>query len=483
MRRRMALPAAGFAAVLSAAPAMAREVPAPAPDSVVRAASAVNGTGYYNGPVALATSVSGTSYVLTDPVRTGLGCGGVDGAAYTSVDDVWGNGEAKDLETACVDALYAAQQQAEMLSSWLGRTSIDGNGNFFPIRVGFDETGIGWYGMARYVRVGNTTDEERYPTSTDLIGHEFGHAIFAYTPGGTSATNEHQGLGEGTADIFGTLTEAYADNPLDPPDYTIGEESDLKGTGPLRYMYDPTIVGHPGCYSSTIATTPEHQAAGPLDHWFYLMAEGTNPTNGQPVSPTCDGSTLTGIGIRAAGEIYYHALLSKTSGWRYGSVRSATLAAAKDLYPEDCGRYDAVKAGWNAVSVPAQSADPTCGTVPTPPTCSASSTTGASIPDAGAAVTSAITISGCSATTAASGSSVEVHITHPWRGQLEIDLIAPDGTVFGLKDTDTSDSADDVDVTFPIDLSTEGANGTWTLSVADRYTNNTGTLDGWTIRV
>ena len=43
-----------------------------------------------------------------------------------------------------------------------------------------------------------------------------------------------------------------------------------------------------------------HAAAGPGNHWFYLLAEGSNPTNGQPASPTCNGSTVTGIGIQKA---------------------------------------------------------------------------------------------------------------------------------------------------------------------------------------
>jgi hypothetical protein len=37
-----------------------------------------------------------------------------------------------------------------------------------------------------------------------------------------------------------------------------------------------------------------------------------------------------------------------------------TLQAAKSLYPGSCTEFNTVKAAWNAVSVPAQSGEPTC---------------------------------------------------------------------------------------------------------------------------
>jgi Zn-dependent metalloprotease len=90
-----------------------------------------------------------------------------------------------------------------------------------------------------------------------------------------------------------------------------------------------------------------------------LLAEGTNPTNGQPVSPTCNSSTLTGIGIKEAGRIFYNAMMLKTSGMSYPKWRIATLNAAKNL-DATCVKYNKVKAAWNAVSLGAQPGEPTC---------------------------------------------------------------------------------------------------------------------------
>jgi subtilisin-like proprotein convertase family protein len=74
-----------------------------------------------------------------------------------------------------------------------------------------------------------------------------------------------------------------------------------------------------------------------------------------------------------------------------------------------------------------------------------------------------------------------VDITHTYRGDLVIDLIAPSGQAYRLKNSSGGDGADDVNETFTADLGGETANGTWTLSVQDVFSIDTGTLNGWTL--
>ena len=126
----------------------------------------------------------------------------------------------------------------------------------------------------------------------------------------------------------------------------------------------------------------------------------------------------------------------------------------------------------------------TGGTDPEPPTgCEAvASTTRVAIPDAGAAVTSAIEIAGCEGNAAAT-TKVAVRITHTYRGDLAVSLTAPDGTVHNLKPADPFDGGDDVAETFTVDASASAANGVWTLSVQDMYGADTGALTGWTLDV
>jgi subtilisin family serine protease len=118
---------------------------------------------------------------------------------------------------------------------------------------------------------------------------------------------------------------------------------------------------------------------------------------------------------------------------------------------------------------------------PPPAGCSGTNGTDVQIPDGGAAVTSSITISGC-ARNASASSKVEVHIKHSYRGDLRIDLVAPDGSSYRLK-TEGYDSAPNVDTTYTVNLSSEAANGTWKLQVQDRYLVDSGYLDSWTLTV
>lgn len=115
-------------------------------------------------------------------------------------------------------------------------------------------------------------------------------------------------------------------------------------------------------------------------------------------------------------------------------------------------------------------------------TCSGTNGTNVTIPDAGAVVSSSITISSC-ARSASSSSKVEVHIVHTYRGDLVIVLAAPDGSTYTLKSSSSSDSASNVDTTYTVNLSSETANGTWTLRTQDVYSEDTGYLDTWTLTV
>ena len=317
------------------------------------------GNGFYYGQVTINTSGSGSSFSLSDPTRSGIRCGGQDGGTYSGTDDNWGNGSGTNLETACVDALYGVQREWDMLSQWLGRNGINGQGGGFPARVGLADVNAFWNGS--YTNFGHSQDNQRQATPIDVVAHEYGHAIFQTTPGGAGSGNENGGLNEGTGDIFGALTEAFTNHAGDPPDFLVGEEVNLVGDGPIRNMYNPSALGDPNCWSSSIPNTEVHAAAGPLNHWFYLVAQGSNPTGG-PASPTCNSSTVTGIGIQKAGKIFIGALNRKTSSWRYANVRSASLAAAVELYGAASAECATTKAAWNAVSVPVQSGEPNCTT-------------------------------------------------------------------------------------------------------------------------
>ena len=83
---------------------------------------------------------------------------------------------------------------------------------------------------------------------------------------------------------------------------------------------------------------------------------------------------------------------------------------------------------------------------------------------------------------APSALQVPVDIKHTYRGDLVIDLVAPDGSLYRLKNSSSSDSADNVITTYTVNASTETASGTWKLRVQDVYSGDTGYIDSWSLQ-
>ncbi|MBX9401984.1 proprotein convertase P-domain-containing protein [Lysobacter sp. BMK333-48F3] len=106
--------------------------------------------------------------------------------------------------------------------------------------------------------------------------------------------------------------------------------------------------------------------------------------------------------------------------------------------------------------------------------------TDVSIPDNNATgVSSSIAVSGRSGN-APSNAQISVNIVHPYKGDLIVDLIAPDGSVYNLHNR-SGGSADNVTGTFTKNLSSEPLNGTWKLRVADRAAQDVGKIDTWSV--
>ncbi|MGW7047257.1 M4 family metallopeptidase [Streptomyces avermitilis] len=99
------------------------------------------------------------------------------------------------------------------------------------------------------------------------------------------------------------------------------------------------------------------------------------------------------------------------------------------------------------------------------------------IPDAGAAVESPIVITGQTGNASAT-TQVYVKIVHTYRGDLTVDLVGPDGTVYSLLNH-SGGSADNVDQTFTVDASAQPVNGTWKLRVRDTASIDVGYIQQW----
>ncbi|MFD3324292.1 S8 family serine peptidase [Streptomyces sp. NPDC058701] len=95
-------------------------------------------------------------------------------------------------------------------------------------------------------------------------------------------------------------------------------------------------------------------------------------------------------------------------------------------------------------------------------------------------VESPITVSGITGNAPAT-LSVPVDIKHTYVGDLKVDLVAPDGTVYNLRNR-TGGSADNIIQTFTVNASSEVANGVWKLRVADLANADIGKIDSWALQ-
>ncbi|WP_406374562.1 M4 family metallopeptidase [Streptomyces sp. NBC_00647] len=326
------------------------------------------GKSLYSGTVTLNTTLSGSTYQLTDGTRgshktynKSHTTSSSAGTLFTDADDVWGTGAASSSttdQTAAVDAAYGAQATWDFYKNTFGRSGIKNNGVAAYSRVHYGNAYVNafWDDSCFCMTYGDGSGNTHPLTSLDVAGHEMSHGVTANTAG-LNYSGESGGLNEATSDIFGTGVEFAAANSSDVGDYLIGEKININGDGtPLRYMDQPSKDGGSANYwSSSVGSLDVHYSSGVANHFFYLLSEGSGSKTINGVSynsPTSNGTTVTGIGRAKALQIWYKALTTyMTSTTKYAGARTATLSAASALYGSTSTEYKTVAAAWSAVNV------------------------------------------------------------------------------------------------------------------------------------
>ncbi|MEU6548053.1 M4 family metallopeptidase [Streptomyces sp. NPDC046859] len=525
-----------------------------------------SGTGQFVGEVEIGTTRSGSTYQLIDPDRAdqktydlNQGTSGT-GTLFTDDNDVWGNGQPSDRQTAGVDVAFGAAATWDYYKETYGRNGIrnDGVAAYSRAHYGNNYVNAFWQDSCFCMTYGDGSGNNHPLTALDVAAHEMSHGVTAATAG-LVYSGESGGLNEATSDIFAAAVEFHENLPADPGDYFVGEKIDINGDGtPLRYMDKPSKDGaSKDNWSPTLGGIDVHYSSGPANHFFYLLSEGSGPKTVNGVSydsPTYDGQPVTGIGIQNAAAIWYRALTTyMTSTTNYAGARTATLSATADLFGAYSPTYLAVADAWAGINVGNRialgvnlapvadqisgvnqevslqldayttnsgasltytaeglpeglSISPTGLISGTPAalgtsdvTVTVTDSTGATasdtftwqiayvytnttrvdIPDNGAAVQSPVTITGREGNASAT-TSVYVNIVHTYRGDLVVDLVGPDGTVYPLLNR-SGGSADNVDQTFTVDASAQPLNGTWSLRVQDRASIDVGYIARWTL--
>ncbi|MGI5484818.1 M4 family metallopeptidase [Streptomyces lavendofoliae] len=326
------------------------------------------GRSEYTGSVQLDTTLRADgTFTLLDPVRGHVtkdalnkpddSLSSQSGALFTRKVNIWGDGKkfSTDRTTAAVDAHANTAWTYDYYKTSFGRNGIknDGKGATLFVHVGRNWDNAAWYDDC-FCMMSGDGDGRKHPEQVDLdtMGHEMTHGVTSATAN-LRYVGESGGLNEATSDIFGTMVEWHADNPIDRPDYLFSDQS----TPPWARRFDkPSLDGGSADYwSRNVGRLDVHYSSGVGNHFFYLLSEGSGARTIRGVrydSPTYDGSAITGIGNKKAAAIWYRALTTyMTSTTDYKAARTATLNAAKDLFGTGSTEYRTVQSAWTAVNV------------------------------------------------------------------------------------------------------------------------------------
>ncbi|MFI1185333.1 S8 family peptidase [Streptomyces californicus] len=245
----------------------------------------------------------------------------------------------------------------------------------------------------------------------------------------------------------------------------------------------------------------------------YAVAAGNESTNANTKSPARVAEAIT-VGSTTNTDARssfsnYGAIVdifapgsSITSAWNTSDSATNTISGTSMASPHVAGAA-AVYLADNPGSSPAQvsaglvaAATPNVVTNPgtgspnrllyvgagstNPPGKKFENTTGYAINDK-ATVEAPITVTGVTGN-APAALSVPVNISHTYIGDLKIDLVAPNGTVFNLKASGAGGSSDNVVTTYTVNASSVVANGTWKLRVSDNASADTGRINSWALQ-
>ncbi|MFJ3927993.1 S8 family peptidase [Streptomyces sp. NPDC090022] len=244
----------------------------------------------------------------------------------------------------------------------------------------------------------------------------------------------------------------------------------------------------------------------------YAVAAGNENTNANTKSPARVAEAIT-VGATTSTDARasysnYGAILdlfapgsSITSAWNTGDSATNTISGTSMASPHVAGAA-AVYLSQNPASTPAQvsaglvgAATPNVVTSPgtgspnlllkvgggttNPPGPKFENTADYAIND-NSTVESPVTVSGV-AGNAPAALKVNVDIKHTYIGDLKVDLIAPDGSVYTLHNRGGG-SADNILQTYTVNASSEVANGSWKLRVNDNANIDTGKIDAWSLQ-
>ena len=329
---------------------------------------AANAATRYSGTQSIQTTLSGSSYILSDATR-GLGVQTYNSARtatypttnFTDVDNNWTATEFNNTnkDNGALDAHWGAEKTYDYFSTKHGRNSYDNAGakiksyvHYNLIAAGYpDNNNAFWNGSVMTYGDGSGTGGFDILTALDVAGHEIGHAVCSNTANLTYL-NESGAMNEGFSDIWGACIE-FSAAPTKST-WLIGEDIERRtGHLSLRSMSNPNAEGQPDTYKGTYWYTGTadsggvHTNSGVLNHWFYILSIGKSGTN-----DIGSAYNVTGITIANAEKIAYRLeSVYLTASSTYANARTYGIQSAVDLFGAGSAEVIATTNAFYAVGV------------------------------------------------------------------------------------------------------------------------------------
>jgi len=242
---------------------------------------------------ALDVEASGGGYVENTSRLETVSLGNNTSGSGTVISGSLGNiGDA-----AANDAHGFAEVTLNMLSEWMGYTSIDEKGFKILSRVHYGNRYENAYWDGTQMTYGDGASSF-YPLSgaLDVVAHEIDHG-FTSNHSNLTYSGQSGGMNEAFSDIAGTVAEFYFKG--NSGDFDIGSDI-FKQAGALRYMCDPAKDGRSIDNASKYKSGLDvHFSSGVYNKSFCLAAKRLS--SGSP------SGAATADGVRRAGKAYYEA--------------------------------------------------------------------------------------------------------------------------------------------------------------------------------
>ncbi|MFK7001425.1 M4 family metallopeptidase [Flavobacterium oreochromis] len=334
----------------------------------------------YSGSQSIETSLSGSSYILSEAGRgNGIqtynmkkGTSYASAVNFTDADNNWTATEYNNTnkDNAALDAHWGAEKTYDYWKNVHGRNSYDNAGakinSYVHYSTNYDNAY--WDGSRMTYGDGSGTYFDAL-TALDVCGHEIGHAVCSNTSN-LVYQNESGAMNEGFSDIWGACIENYSQ--VNKQIWLIGEDIERRsGHLALRSMSNPNSEGQPDTYkgtnwySGTGDSGGVHTNSGVLNYWFYLLSIGGSGTN-----DIGNAFNVTGITIAKAEKIAFRTeSVYLSSNSNYANARTGAIQAATDLYGAGSPEVIATTNAWYAVGIGAAYSGGTSDTTaPTTPT-------------------------------------------------------------------------------------------------------------------